>query len=377
MTTFFPMTKATLGLSITRESLCLVEIRRSWNRVTCRAIAERFLPPNVVRLSPTRPNIEDMNAFTHSLKSLVEHLSRPQSVALSLPDVCGRTTILTFSSLPAKQTEQDSLVRWKFQQDMNVVPDQTRFAYRVFSHSKEPTSPKRVLATAVQHDILEQYEQACLEVGLLPNSVGLSGLDACEYFQPTMQSLNQRIKNQARELTQEHLFVYFANWGFWFIAFQDNHPTFIRVKSLPLPRVHSQEHLVAETDSHASTLSEAPDIQHDTGNQVFDDYSPLQVNHVSNELAATLQYYFESQPHAPHDQVPIPLYVAEGLWHGDRLLPTEETVATLLATSSSYAPPVRISRVSDMLSPKLRRTILRSEPQMTSFSAFASAAVLS
>ena len=247
-----------------------------------------------------------------------------------------------------------------------------------FRIQNNQSSPRQILASAVRHDILEQYEQACLEAGFLPNSVGLSGLDVCDYFQPKMQSLNQRVKGKNEDGDQEYLFVYLTNWGFSFIAFHHNHPAFIRVKSLPLARVQFQHPTPDSTEGDSFTTPESRDDGQDSTGQMHEDYTPLQISHVSNELAATLQYYFESQQnYTRHASVPIPLYIAEGLWHGDRLLPTEETVETLLKTSTSYTPPLRISKVSDMLSSRLRRTILKSEPQMTSFAAFASAAVLS
>ncbi|WP_454062221.1 hypothetical protein [Candidatus Nitrospira salsa] len=376
MITYLPMTKASIGLSITRDSLCLVEVRRSWHRVTCRHIAETLLPPGCLRLSPARPNIENMKEFVNSLSTLMKHCKLPKSVALSLPDICGRTTILTFPSYPAKQSEQDSVVRWRFQQDMNIATDKTRFAYRTFSASKTQTSPKQVLATAVQHDIIEQYEEACLEVGLLPNSVGLSGLDVCDFYHSTMPEFSRPTKRANEATNQEYLFLYVANWGFSFMAFRNADPIFLRVKALPIPRFKQD---IEPTDQSETLQNSGPTVSHETrevASQSQEQYSSLHLNNVSNELVATLQYYFESHPSVRLENASIPLYFAEGVLNGAELLPTEQTIENMLNATILRPPPLSIMKVADTLHPKTKVAMMKSSPQMTCFSALASVSIL-
>ncbi|GJL65825.1 MAG: hypothetical protein NPIRA05_07960 [Nitrospirales bacterium] len=377
MISYLPMTKASVGLSITRDSLCLVEVRRSWNRVTCRHISETLLPASCLRLSPARPNIENMKEFVRSLSTLVKHCTLPQSVVLSLPDICGRTTILPFPSFPAKQSEQDSVVRWRFQQDMNIATDKTRFAYRMFSASKDQTSPRQVLATAVQHDVIEQYEEACLEVGLLPNSVGLSGLDVCDFYQSTMPEFNRPTKRPSETTNQEYLFLYLANWGFSFMAFRHSIPIFLRVKALPIPRF-TQDHEGPDQRETGHTADPAVSNEDPTmsNQQRQEQYSALHLNSVSNELVATLQYYFESHQHIRSDHAPIPLYFAEGVLNGEALLPSEHTIENMLNATILRPPPLSIMKVADTLSPKTKVAMMQSSPQMTGFSALASVAIL-
>jgi len=317
-----------------------------------------------------------MKEFVHGLSTLVKHCKRPQSVALSLPDICGRTTILTFPSFPTKRSEQDSVVRWRFHQDMNIATDKTRFDYRTVSTSKNQTNPRQVLATAVQHDIIEQYEEACLEAGLLPNSVGLSGLDVCNFYQSTMPEFRRPTKQASDATEQEYLFLYLANWGFSFMAFRNTEPIFLRVKTLPIPRF-KYDHESADQ----SAIGQDPDstVSHETpeaASQSPEQYSSLHLNNVSNELVATLQYYFESHQYVRSDNASIPLYFAEGIRNGEGLLPTEQTIENMLNATILRPPPLSIIKVADTLSPKTKVTVLKSSPQMTGFSALASVAIL-
>ena len=234
-----------------------------------------------------------------------------------------------------------------------------------------------MLATAVHHDIIEQYEQACLEVGLLPNSVGLAGLDVFDFYRSHIQE-TQRLNNQRRsDVGHECLFLYVANWGFSFMAFHHGHPTFVRVKGLPIPRLNQETVLNEDDNVRRNTLDEPhPHNADDASHLTLDHYSSLDINNVANELVATLQYYFETLQYTREEGEPIPLYVAEGLPQGEHLLPTDHMIQNMLKTSMSHPPTVMVMKFSDRLSPKMKNMIMKSTPQMASFSAVASVMVL-
>ncbi|GJL61455.1 MAG: hypothetical protein NPIRA04_01090 [Nitrospirales bacterium] len=317
-----------------------------------------------------------MKEFTECLRAVVKHSRLPQSVALSLPDICGRTTILTFPSFPAKQSEQDSVVRWRFQQDMNVVTDKTRFAYRTVAASKHQTHPRHILATAVQHDIIEQYEEACLAVGLLPNSVGLSGLDVCDFYQTHGPIFGRQSKHQSGNSNHESLFLYLANWGFSFIAFRKADPIFLRVKTLPIPRFSQHTAQSDQTTTVPDDETRDNASLQENSSQHLQHYTSAHLNTVSNELVATLQYYFESHQYERVDNAPIPFYFAEGLCHGNELFPTEDSIKTMLNATILRPPPLSIMKVADTLPPKTKVALMKASSQMNSISALASVAVI-
>ncbi len=372
--TLFPMTNATLGLSITRDSLCLVEVKRGLSGTRCRSIAEQQLPPDVLRLSPAKLNIENQPEFVRCLRDLLKGFSLPQPVALSLPDLCGRTTVLSFSSFPSKPAEQDSIVRWRFQQDMNLSTDKTRFSYSAFPPPPKQTGSTQVLATAVQQDIIEQYEQACLECDLLPNSVGLAGLDVFDFYQTQVHELSRGGKHRRNEFGKECLFLYLADWGFCFMAFRHGYPLFVRVKALPIPRPQLYGQHV-EDSNDATRLDHQADL--DPSQHGQDLYTPSDIKNVANELVATLQYYFESLQYPRDDANRIPLYFAEGIRQGDTLLPAEHQIQQMLESSMSHAPHLTMTTFSEKLTPKMKYVISHSAPQMASFSAVASVMALS
>ena len=185
------------------------------------------------------------------------------------------------------------------------------------------------------------------------------------------------MKQPRRADGEEYLFLYLANWGISFMAFRDDHPTFLRVKALPIPRLNQNCDSANNPEPYSDeTLIGGHEVR-EAANQNLAQGSSVDINSVSNELVATLQYYFESQPFSQEAETPIPLYIAEGVRLGESLFPTEQTIGTMLRASLLHPPSIMIQKISDSISPRIKKAIMRSEPQMNAFSAYASVTAIS
>ena len=102
---FFPISTPTVALSLSDEGLCLVEIKKHWRKSSLRHIARLPLSPGSLTLSSTKPNIANFDEVLAQLKALAKPYRRPISIALSLPDICARTSIFDFASFPTKKPE--------------------------------------------------------------------------------------------------------------------------------------------------------------------------------------------------------------------------------------------------------------------------------
>ena len=106
----FPITQPALALSISEEALHLVKVKKSWRRTTFQEVKRVSLPSGVIRLSSAKPNIENMEMFVEQLRILAEPLKKPISIALSLPDLCARTSVFDFSTFRGDKKEQTALL---------------------------------------------------------------------------------------------------------------------------------------------------------------------------------------------------------------------------------------------------------------------------
>ncbi|PJA78578.1 MAG: hypothetical protein CO149_03260, partial [Nitrospirae bacterium CG_4_9_14_3_um_filter_51_5] len=228
---FFPISSPTVALSLTEEALCLVEVKRHWRKTSLRHIARLPLSPGVLKLSSAKPNIANPDEFLTRLKALVKPYRRPLSIALSLPDMCARTSIFDFASFPTKKPEQTALVNWRFQQDLKLDTSQSRLAFGIYvptsvtdSPSPDNTEHVRVLGTTIRHEIVEQYENLCLKADLIPTSVGMSGLDIFDLYRPNIQDMLAAENSSHASAPTAVMFLFISHWGFTFLACQEGSP---------------------------------------------------------------------------------------------------------------------------------------------------------
>ena len=364
--TLFPIVQPRLGLSITSDSVCLVEIKQTWRGKVFRRLAHHALPEGLVQLSSTKPNISDPNALSDVLKALTKGYRKPQSLVLSLPDVSGRTALFEFNEFPKNLPDREAILRWRFQQDVNLPTKNARIGFRLYDPQKQKKrnsgqspSLRSVLATAVSNVIIEQYEMACLKAGLLPLGVGLSSLDVLDLFRAQLQKTSQAAARRNQKSGGELLFLYLAGWGFSFIALREGIPAFVRVKSLRLVRPqeipapsadaalpHDHPTNMVGTQPIADPKESSPNLDPETDNTSI---ASGKTRMLTNELVATLQYYLESFPSTSSEAQTLPLYMAEGMEQGRTFIPAIEDIEAILKTSMVDSPPINLLTFSDHL----------------------------
>ena len=364
--TLFPLTPPRLGLSITTDSACLVEIQRTWREKVFRELTLQPLPANLIQLSPTKPNISDTKALGEALAKLSKRFKKPQPIVLSLPDICGRTALFEFTAFPKKPADQEAILSWRFQKDLNLSTKNARIGFKVFApqSGKSMTSAPdsavtRVLATTFQETVIGQYELACLEAGLLPLEVGLASLDVFDFCRLMIQGSDPSTSQQNFGSSLDSFFLYLAGWGFSFIAFRNNYPVFVRVKSLRLhrsqePHVHAEGASLGEENS--MTLSESTQVTDTTtppGDPPPIEQDTLSTKDaarmVTNELVATLQYYLESFPSSTREGKTLPLFFAEGLERGTTFLSEIQEIESMLKSSMVDPPSLTLIPLPDRL----------------------------
>jgi hypothetical protein len=360
---FFPISAPTVALSLSDEGLCLVEIKKHWRKRSLRHIARLPLSPGVLTLSSTKLNIANPDEFLTQLKALVKPYRRPLSMALSLPDICARTSIFDFASFPVKKPEQTALVNWRFQQDLKLDTSHSRLAFGLYETTRVMNAPSpdtkdhvSVLGTAIRHEIIEQYENMCLEADLIPTSVGMSGLDICDLYRPNMQDmLTAETPSQAFHPSPV-MFLFISHWGFTFLAFQEGKPRFIRTKALTIktevqhsqdsslnsvsedPRGPNEQHTIKSKDPIFTAPQESA-----TSTTSYPSYTTMKVE---KEILATLQYYFEMFPFSSSASSTVNLFMTTDLPYGQSLMPPLEHIQQSLMASGSHEPQIRVTSLS-------------------------------
>jgi hypothetical protein len=356
----FPINQPTMALSISEEALHLVEVKKSWRRTTLEEVKRVSLPSGVIRLSSAKPNIENMETFVEQLGILAKPLKKPISIALSLPDLCARTSIFDFSTFPTKKSEQTALLNWRFRQDLKLDTAQSRLSYAVYvptsiaNGSKQDNPEKvQVLGTAIRNEIVEQYERACLDLNLMPVSVSISGLDVFDLYHRSIQDILEIEDRRSPNTYSGAMFLFISHWGFTFFAFHDGCPNFVRTKSIMIrsDSTHGQwEAAPRESDSQKNN---GEDGQHSVAAQDLTNrdrstlpYSSYTATKVEKEILATLQYYLETFSQDGSAPSLANLFVVSDLEHGHSLLPSSEHLQQTAKVSGLSISDIQVTQLS-------------------------------
>jgi hypothetical protein len=360
----FPIKQPTLALSISEEALHLVEVKKSWRRTTFQEVKRVSLPSGVIRLSSAKPNIENMETFVEQLRTLVEPLKTPISIALSLPDLCARTSVFDFSTFPTKKKEQTALLNWRFQQDLKLDTGQSRLSYAVYvptslANALKQENPEkvRVLGTAIRNEIVEQYERACLDLNLMPVSVSISGLDIFDLYQRTIQDILEVEDRRSTNPSSGAMFLFISHWGFTFFAFHEGCPSFVRTKAITIQPDSSrtpldasisgsekQEDVLPKGGEDVQQVTDSPD--HRNGDSSTHPYSSYTATKVEKEILATLQYYLET--FSQNDSTPslANLFVVSDLELGHMLIPKSEHFQQTAKVSGLSVSEIQVTQLS-------------------------------
>src|SRR5688572_4942676 len=81
---------------------------------TIQSYAAELLPTQAVTASLTSHNILDRASVVSSLRTVFDRLERrPARVALILPDVAAKVSVVRFDTIPPRRDDLDQLVRWQ------------------------------------------------------------------------------------------------------------------------------------------------------------------------------------------------------------------------------------------------------------------------
>jgi hypothetical protein len=226
MSLFFPVHRPRAGVGFTEQGLALAELRRGWHRPGIVRISDRPLPKGVLVMSASDPNVKDRNLLAKELHDLVTQSSE-RTLAVCLPDRVCALAVFPFETVPPRERERDTILRWRFQHEEHVTVADARILHRVFP-VKDVTAtlakPKDrvtayVLAMAIKRSVLDQYEQVCRQAGVLPMSISCASLWLFDFYRPVL--------TQAPEL----FFIHQASDSITFFAIRQGMPVFCRVKS--------------------------------------------------------------------------------------------------------------------------------------------------
>ena len=139
------------------------------------------LPAGAVVASLTSSNIHDRAAVVSALRSALNRAgTRPRRVALVIPDLSAKVSLVRFDTLPARREDLDQLVQWQIKK-ASPFPLEEALVTSTPGARGADGSAEFLVATA-RRDVVGEYEAVCDELKIYPGLVDLATLSVVNLF---------------------------------------------------------------------------------------------------------------------------------------------------------------------------------------------------
>ena len=140
------------------------------------AHATQPLPAGAVVPALNAENIPDRTAVAQALRRVFEHLgARPRRIALVIPDSVAKVSILRLDNVPGSLRDLEQLIHWHVRK---AAPFRIEDAQVTYAPGAAAEGGGRDFVVAVaRRDVVQEYEQACLDAGASPGLVDLTTFD--------------------------------------------------------------------------------------------------------------------------------------------------------------------------------------------------------
>ena len=145
------------------------------------AWAVEAIPPGAVVPSLTGQNVFDRAAVTMAIRTVLGRLGwRPSRVALVIPDIAAKVSLVRFDQIPVRRDDLDQLVRWQVRKSAPFAIDEACITYS--AGARPASGGGEFVVVLARRDVIEEYERVCSDAGAYAGLVDLSTLSVINLF---------------------------------------------------------------------------------------------------------------------------------------------------------------------------------------------------
>ena len=164
------------AISIAGDSIAAVELSVAKGQLSLSVQQVKSLETGAVVPNMMSPNVADQKSVTTALKEVIgSYKRRPTRVSLVLPDIIAKVTLLSFETVPDRETDLAELIRLKVQKSAPFSLNEAQLSYEPCG--VDTTKQPQFLVVVVQKSVLREYESICDDVGLQVGCVDLASFN--------------------------------------------------------------------------------------------------------------------------------------------------------------------------------------------------------
>lgn len=172
-----------LGMEITHHGIRIALVGGKKNRPRLLAQESAEFPTGTMRLVHREPNVVEPAHFVRQVKeAYLKLLPHTNLVSVSLPDACGRVTLLDVESRFKSREEGSDIIRWKLKKSLPFDVSDIHLDYQILRERE--SGEISVLVAIIARQIVTQYEDLLMEAGIQPNRIDFTTFNLYRLFSP-------------------------------------------------------------------------------------------------------------------------------------------------------------------------------------------------
>jgi type IV pilus assembly protein PilM len=163
------------AIEIASDRVSVAVVGERGGRPVVQAYAVEPLPPGAVVASLTSPNVHNHAVAAGALRTALDRAAvRPRRVALVIPDLAAKVSLVRFDTVPARREDLDQLVRWQVKKASPFPVEEALVTWTPAARNSEGSA--EFLVVSARRDIVAEYESICDEVKVYAGLVDLATL---------------------------------------------------------------------------------------------------------------------------------------------------------------------------------------------------------
>lgn len=137
------------------------------------AYAAERLPPGAVVPSLTTSNVHQHATVVEALRAALDRSgARPRRVALVVPDLAAKVSLVRFDTVPARREDLDQLVRWQVKKGSPFPIEEALVTST--PALRGPDGSAEFLVVTARRDVIAEYEAVCDELKMYAGLVDIA-----------------------------------------------------------------------------------------------------------------------------------------------------------------------------------------------------------
>jgi type IV pilus assembly protein PilM len=169
------------AVEIATDRVAVAVVGERGGGLVVQSYAAEPLPAGAVVPSLTTSNVHNRAAVAIALRTALDRAAaRPKRVALVIPDLAAKVSLVRFDAIPSRRDDLEQLVRWQVKKAAPFPIEEALVSYTAAARGADGSAEFLVLSA--RRDVIAEYEGVCSELGLYAGLVDLATLSVVNLF---------------------------------------------------------------------------------------------------------------------------------------------------------------------------------------------------